>query len=213
MTNSVGIAFILALIALFATSCSGRTEKKQTISEGSTTLEEVPVIIVMEKFDIQKFNANQTEGEWEYTDENGYERSQIASADGYIERRKKPGDLFEEYRSFDIDGDLRAQGLTMINGGFVKGTMYKFDKSGKIVEQKNFDKPFLFDWERVYQFTQERSIDLYHNHTRIRRDWKNPQNPTWKIVWEHDELPGCNVVILSGLDGRIIEDRFDYYEE
>jgi hypothetical protein len=160
------------------------------------------------KFDVEAFNKNKNESDYRYfTDQDGYSVVQYGDANGFVELRKKPGDLFEEYRAFYGNGSLKEEKLCLLNRGFCKGKGYVYHPAGMLVEVIDYDAPYKYTWENVLNFVKKNSINLYDSHTLIQRYEDREKGFCWHITWKVPMKPAVNVAILSGEDGRVLEQR------
>lgn len=166
------------------------------------------------KFDIEAFDKNKNEsGHWYFTDEQGYDIHQYSVTDGFVEYRKKSKDLFEEYYAFYSNGNLKEKKNVFINSGFNKGVGYFYDEQGNLTEEINYDIPYKYTWEQVYDFAVKHDIDLYDFHTLIQRYQDKERDYCWFITWRVPFAPEITTIILSGENGNILEEKKDFLEK
>ena len=128
------------------------------------------------------------------------------------ERRKKQGDLFEEYYIYYESGNLKHEACIFIKNGFFKGKGYLYDITGNLKEVIDYDAPYKYTWEDVLKFVKKHKIDLYDTYTIIDRDKNVKYGHYWDIAWKVPSTMNVYVVILSGEDGRILMQRIDTFK-
>ncbi len=156
-------------------------------------------------FDPPVFGANEY-GVREFTDEEGCFRRQYRWFDGYLDYRQEPGDIFEEIREYDRNGNPVSYKKVMMNHGFTKGMEYRF-ANGQVIETIDHDRPFEFGWESVFRFMRGKGIDPYNSFSTINRTAEGAEEPHWTLRWNHPENHNPLEIKLSGLDGRILEEK------
>ena len=160
------------------------------------------------KFNIDEFNKNKDESEyWYFTDADGYNVVQYSVIDVFVEYRRKPEDLFGEYRTYYSDGNLKEEKQQLLNNGFFKGKGYRYDSTGRLIEEIDYDIPYKYTWENILDFIKDHTIDVYDSHTLIQRYKDKEKGFCWLIMWKSSLKAELNVVMLSGEDGNILEER------
>jgi hypothetical protein len=156
---------------------------------------------IIEEFDIKGFEENKNESEYySFIDESGYEIVQYKISDGYVELKKKPNDLFEEYRSFYTNGNLKEKKQCFINNGFSKGMGYKYDITGNIIKEENYDLYYNYSWEDLYTRLKILDIDFFDKQTKVQRYYDEKYGCyCWSIIWLN------NIIIISGKDGMLLK--------
>jgi len=199
-------------LALLAVACS--SAKKQHVS---TNTKDDFMPSPDRKFDIETFNKNKNESDYRYfTDNDVFEVVQFYVGDGkgFVESRRNPKELFEEYYTYYENGDIKQEARRFRNKGFFKGNGYFYDLTGELTEVINYDVPYKYTWEDVLKFGKKHKINLYDTCTYITRYYNKKEGYCWDIAWKAPSDPMVsNVVILSGEDGRILMQRIDSFEE
>ena len=143
-----------------------------------------------EKIDTQRFLWNKDKNDiYVFVNYKGQKVVQRWMSDNnvyyFYETRRKEGELFEEYRRFFDDGKLNIEGSHFKNRGFSAGTWKVYDKTGKLVEVRDYDAPYKnYPWEEVRKFLErERGVDFFDERTTVDRyvDAKNPAG--WGIIY------------------------------
>lgn len=138
-----------------------------------------------EKMDIERFNRNKDVDEYCFTEYDGTKVRQIKATDYYWEESIKPHDVFQLYREFYLNGNIKRKGIQYYNGNFQKGVWTSYDEEGRVTESVDYDIPFKnCPWEYILQYTRDRKINLYHESTNIDRYIdEETKKPVWDIRW------------------------------
>ena len=176
------LVFILAAF-IVAGSCGAQRKVKVTKIKGGKQM-------TTEKIDTQRFLWNKDKNDiYVFVNYKGQKVVQRWMSDNnvyyFYETRRKEGELFEEYRRFFDDGKLNIEGSHFKNRGFSAGTWKVYDKTGKLVEVRDYDAPYKnYPWEEVRKFLErERGVDFFDERTTVDRyvDAKNPAG--WGIIY------------------------------
>ena len=176
------LVFILAAF-IVAGSCGAQRKVKVTKIKGGKQM-------TTEKIDTQRFLWNKDKNDiYVFVNYKGQKVVQRWMSDNnvyyFYETRRKEGELFEEYRRFFDDGKLNIEGSHFKNRGFSAGTWKVYDKTGKLVEVRDYDAPYKnYPWEEVRKFLErERGVDFFDERTTVDRyvDARNPAG--WGIIY------------------------------
>ena len=176
------LVFILAAFIVVG-SCGAQRKVKVTKIKGGKQM-------TTEKIDTQRFLWNKDKNDiYVFVNYKGQKVVQRWMSDNnvyyFYETRRKEGELFEEYRRFFDDGKLNIEGSHFKNRGFSAGTWKVYDKTGKLVEVRDYDAPYKnYPWEEVRKFLErERGVDFFDERTTVDRyvDARNPAG--WGIIY------------------------------
>jgi hypothetical protein len=205
--------YIALIFIVFFIACGN---KKSTTNDNDNTNNKISQQMTHRKFDIEAFNKHKDESDyWSFTDKNGVEIVQLklGDGDGFIERQRKPKELFEEYYAYYENGNLKQEAHCFIHNGFFKGEGYFYNLIGELIKVIDYDIPYTYTWENILDFIKKNNIDPYNEHTFIQRYEDKEKGYCWDVMWRIPSELAVNVVILSGEDGRILEKRIDTFEK
>ncbi|PIE47951.1 MAG: hypothetical protein CSA40_01955 [Flavobacteriales bacterium] len=160
-----------------------------------------------EKFDITTFEKNKVNGECNYILEDGTKIKQFSTNEYYIEiiTPPKPA-LFERYKKFYKTGELYLFFIIFPND-FIK-LRKEYDKTGKLIEEIDYDKPFKFTFEQLLDLIKKEkdTIDLFDKHTIISRGVIE-QDTVWEIVYRKT-YGRRERIIVDGITGEILKRNY-----
>ena len=76
---------------------------------------------------------------------------------GFYHHIYYPNSYFRVFRHYYPNGNIKEKGLTYVQG-FDKGVWYKFDETGKLIKETDYDKPFEFTFEDILKFCEKHNI-------------------------------------------------------
>lgn len=209
----------ILILALFISivSCNGQKHKNETnkkLKENQISKNEK-----MKKFDIELFNKNQENGEWNFVDDKGnHVRAIKDQNDGYILETTINQDYFNLYEYFHINGNLAQQGKEFHGGGFNKGVWTKYDDIGNKVEEVDYDIPYKnFPWEKVKEYLENKKVNLKDNYTKVWRE-ENEDGIFWMISWDSKTLSErgtqtINNIVIDVKTGKLVKEYTTIYKD
>ena len=178
--------------------------------------------IMLEKFDIEAYNKRKIDPGYEgyYLKDSTHISQFDAGGKGvykyYIEVVSNPSKLFQEYRVFYYNGNLKLKGLQFSND-FKKGLWKEYDEQGNLIKETDYDAPYKFTWEDILEFIKKRKIDMSTLQFQINRgfdygnfDESKKDKPFWAITYE-DGSEMMKVIILNGINGKVIKEYNEDY--
>lgn len=197
------ISFCLLFYSLCFTHCD--TQKKDTIK-------------ITEKFDIETFNKNKVNNEFNFVLDDGTKIRQYESGNSFTEiiTPTKP-ELFQTQKEFYKNGKLHLKFISF-ERNFIK-SKEEYNKVGKLIEEIDYDPPYQFTFEQLLELLkkQKDSIDIFDINTNIARgfngmDWhgKIDKNYTWYIKWKKT-FGRRETLKVDGITGEVLERSFFPY--
>ncbi|MCF6351031.1 MAG: hypothetical protein L3J23_08410, partial [Flavobacteriaceae bacterium] len=166
-----------------------------------------PIEMTTETFDIEKFEKNKVDGEYYYTLEDSTTVRQIESENEYIEYIMPPKpNLLEIYKQYYKSGEIQRYIISFPKDFLVLKKNY--DKTGKLIEEIDYDKPFKFTFEQLVALLKKEkdTIDLYDKNTTIGRG-SDEKGTDWYVTYKK-VLMRREFIIINGITGEILERNF-----
>ncbi|MCF6351030.1 MAG: hypothetical protein L3J23_08405 [Flavobacteriaceae bacterium] len=160
-----------------------------------------------ETFDIEKFEKNKVDGEYYFTLEDSTTVRQIESENEYIEyiMPSKPN-LLEIYKQYYKSGEIQRYIISFPKDFLVLKKNY--DKTGKLIEEIDYDKPFKFTFEQLVALLKKEkdTIDLYDKFTSITRGVVK-EGIFWEVEYKIQKNR-VEEITIDGITGEILERNF-----
>lgn len=219
---------VIFLIILFVlTACNGQNikdnNKKISNNRNIQQMENNDGKMIVKKFDIKSFNANNKYGKYEFTTADGIEviQYEITTSDsektiGYYENRAYINSPYKYYNEYDILGNLIISNISFYNINTGIGKWY--DLSGNIVKTKNFDADYPFSINMLIEkMKNEHDIDIMdaENCKRISRAiYKEYYNTPLYSIWIETNSTGLNICyLINGNTGETLFTTTRFPEE
>lgn len=183
---------IIIILVLF--SCNAQ-EKKTTQKHTEMTTE---------TFDIETFEKNKLNGEYNFVLEDGTKIRQTSSDNSYSEYITHPKpELFMTFKGYYKRGRLKRYVIRYPNN-FQK-IRKEYDKQGKLIEEIDYDKPFKFTFEQLLELIKKEkdTIDLYDKNTSIGRG-SDEEGTVWFVTYKKN-WGRREVIKIDGITGQILE--------
>ena len=166
---------------------------------------------VNKRFDIERFNRHNIDGEYIFTEADGTMVRQNKSVNYYWEESRRADEVFQLYCEFHLNGNIKREGLRYYKGSFAKGVWKIFDIDGNLTKEEDHDIPFEgYSWEDVKEYTKMRGIDLFDRYTYINRFIdQDSQIPIWTISWSNPIRVSRNAtkIEIDARNGKIISEK------
>lgn len=141
----------------------------------------------------------------EYDSNNNLLKEIIESEDQFTVR-EFPAPTIEIYKEFYKNGNIKTKGMGSVLG-FNIGKSYHYDDKGKLVEEKDHDKGYQFDYVKVFDFCKKKNIDF-----QSQKDKSNVKIE--KIVYEgipcwfiaNNNTKEYDFYILDGKNGAVLKE-------
>ena len=110
------------------------------------------------KFDIENYEKNQKNDDYQYTKEDGTVIDQYTGWKCYIEKEYLPKKLYYIYREYYLNGNIQTIGF-MIGTAFPIGVWKHYDEQGNMTEE-NMDAWFTgkFDYNKAFLFLNRKKV-------------------------------------------------------
>ncbi|MGG6229176.1 hypothetical protein [Tenacibaculum sp. SDUM215027] len=190
--------FVILFASILLTACNAQ-EKNKNRNTTEKTRE-----MTTEKFDIVSFNKHQVNGEYNFVLKDGSKVRQLSS-DNYYEEiitLPKPS-YFETYKKYYKTSELYLSITSFPNDFLVLKKEY--DKTGKLIEEINFDLPYEFTFEQLLELMKKEkdTIDLFDKNTSIGRS-SDTTGTFWYITYKKTPMRRERIKI-NGITGEILE--------
>ena len=166
---------------------------------------------IMNVFDIKKFNSNKNDlNQFSFKLNETTTASQRELKDEYIEVIKSDTSLFEDFKSYHKNGNLKAS-VKRYPNSFLKGELKEYDKDSNLINIIDHDEPFNFTWRDIEAFLMAHEVkDLKKNIISIRRFNENKtskfvrKGPYWQLEFKgrYKDLIGQFSIELDGITGE-----------
>ncbi len=199
MENAKKVVLILLLLVLL--SCNVQNKNKQ--NHGAQKHTE----IVIDTFDIETFNKNKVNDEYNFVLDNGTKFRQTSSESSYSEYITPPKpELFIEFRGYYKNGSLKRYSIRYPNN-FQK-IRKEYDETGKLIEAINYDIPFKFTFEQLLALLKKEkdAIDIFDTNTVITRGVIE-EGTIWEVEWKKT-FGRRETLKVDGITGEVLERSF-----
>ena len=141
-------------------------QHKQINNQNTQQMEPNSEKMIVMKFDINAFNANNKYGVYKFIDTNGAEVEQTADKElpsgivsGYYEYRKYPNSPYEYYNEYNASGNIIKSNASFYYA--TTGIGREYDGHGNIIKETNFDSGYSFSIAMLIEkMKEEYEIDL-----------------------------------------------------
>jgi hypothetical protein len=201
----------LIVTALFILLSCNAQEKKDSTKKKVNTKKNTEM--TTETFDIEKFNKNKINNEYNYLLEDKTKIQQMQAGHEeklvYVEYKIPPKpEYFYSYKEYHNNGILKIKGKRFKQGAFKQGVWKKYDKIGTLIEEIDYDKPFKFTFEQLVALLKKEkdTIDLYDKNTSIVRGVVE-EGTFWEVEYKKD-WGRRETMVIDGITGEILERSF-----
>lgn len=159
-----------------------------------------------EKFDIETFNQKKDANNmYQYELDNG----SIVIEEGPYKDGNYTRTISTKNTSFIKSYRYYPNGITKFKGwlypqNFFCGIWYFYNEKGELEREMNFDKPFLFTWDDLLLFCDQKGIDISKT-ISIKRN-TDSLTPFWELLWRNKK-DQILYLKLNGKTGKIIEEK------
>lgn len=162
--------FLLISVFIYLQSCNAQINQNN---------------LIMEKFNINEFNLNQSDDEYYRVLKDGTTIDQLHFSQGYSEKIVPPKGWFYGYKEFYQNGQLRISGKYFIAGNFKSGIWNEFDEHGKTISNINYDEQYRLDLDSIFKILEDKKIPFSreNKYNKILRSKDNSQ-ATWFVEWQ-----------------------------
>lgn len=168
---------------------------------------QTPKTTMNTRFDIETYNKHKESGEYNF-ERNGLEVRQFNIAAGYVERVTKPGTHIDHYKEYYKNGVLKEAGDFFTKSDFRKGVWHYYNEQGVETKVIDYDKPFVFTFEKVLEFMKRNKLSLEDRWTSINRI-TDSKGSRWIVTHEDGYESGANLrmkhVNLDAVTGKVID--------
>lgn len=209
------ISIITILLVLF--SCNAQEKKRSNKREDKLKFQKTTQMKT-ELFNVKEYSKRKNEGKTTFTLGNGTIIRQFDVGEKeeliYVEYETplKPKYFFV-YKEYYFNGVLKEKGLRFKQGKFQKGIWKKYDETGKLTKEIDYDKPFKFTFEQLVELLEKEkdTIDLYDKNTSITRGVIE-EGAIWQIKWKKT-FDRRETLKVDGITGKILERSFHPHED
>jgi len=169
--------------------------------------------MVVMKFDIKAFNANNKYGVYKFIDTNGMEVEQhvlrkfpSGETESYYEYRCFPDSPYKFYSDYDDKGNIIEYIKSFST--FHVGIGLHYDSIGNIVKEEDFDLPYKFSLEDLIdKMKEEYDVDLLSKKTGSVNRFLEQEHlgiPVYIVNCRITDTPFKHVYIINGTTGEML---------
>lgn len=185
------------LIITLITSCKAQNNNKKQNT--------------MKTFDIETFNKNKTQTEYNFITKDSTVIEQDEDYDEYYETIKPKNSYFQTINRYYKSGKLKST-VERFPNNFLAGILKKYDQQGTLIKETDYDKPFKFTFDDILKFIKKRGIDM-KAHDFILSRGKINGKLSWDITWEKEDKTGLRRAWIDGVTGKITKEFDENYPE
>jgi antitoxin component YwqK of YwqJK toxin-antitoxin module len=160
-----------------------------------------------EKFDIERFNKHQVNGDYNRVLEDGTQINQYGDPSGYFENIIPPAGWFYTYKEFYSNGNLKEGGQLFKKGDFRAGIWNEYDSSGNKTKETNYDHPFKLTVNGVLNIISKTGVafSLNEKYDMLDRDVTD-SGAVWIVDWKsRSKQNWVDRAIVDDATGKIVE--------
>jgi len=167
-----------------------------------------------EKFDIDEFEENSSNGVSIVKDDNYYIENLLQST-GYATVIYMNNSYVYLQKHFYPSGNIKSKGLMLVNGYPIE-TWYYFNQAGELTKEENMDEGYDFGWKSVIDYCEKNKIELPKGYvkggfqTTIYKQ-ESEGKKIWQVTHRFD-TDKLQEIYLNGTNGNVIDKKIIAYK-